>query len=128
MPDSEDPAELMYFKLPVVARFGLKFVPPSVDGVGMASDDPIQLELMLNRFRRLIAEMIRGNSRRNAFEPWEIELLLDFQACQVDRRSRSKTLRTYQKAVEHQLETGPGPPMKLSEFLQLRSTRRPKTL
>jgi len=94
----------------------------------MAADDPIQLELMLNRFRRLIAEIIRGDSRRNAFEPWEIELLLDFQACEVESRSWPKTLRAYQKAVEHQLETGPGPPMKLSEFLQLRSTRRPRTL
>jgi len=118
----------MCLKLPVVAPFGLKFVPGSVDGVGMAPDDPIQLELMLNRFRRLVAEMIRGSLQRNAFEPWEIELLLDFQACQMDSRSRAKTLRAYQKAVEHQLETGPGPPMKLSEFLQLRSTRRPKTL
>lgn len=93
----------------------------------MTADDLIQLELMLNRFRRLIAELIRGGSRRNSFEPWEIDILLDFETCDIDPRRRLKTLRAYQKAVEHQLETGPGPPMKLSEYLQLKMTRRPTT-
>ncbi len=93
----------------------------------MTADDLIQLELMLNRFRRLIAELIRGALRRNSFEPWEIDILLDFETCDIDPRRRLKTLRAYQKAVEHQLETGPGPPMKLSEYLQLKMTRRPTT-
>ena len=91
----------------------------------MAPDDLVQLEMMLNRFRRLITELIRGNLRRNAFEPWEIELLLDFRTSAIDPRRREKTLRAYQKAVEHQLETGPGPPMKFSEYLQIKTTRRP---
>ena len=93
----------------------------------MTAEDLVQLELMLSRFRRLIAELIRGTLRRNSFEPWEIELLLDFEACALNPRRRLKTLRAYERAVEHQLETGPGPPMKLSEYLQLRTTRRPIT-
>ncbi|MGO9261688.1 MAG: hypothetical protein ACLQU1_36100 [Bryobacteraceae bacterium] len=91
----------------------------------MMADDLVQLELMLNRFRRLMGELMRGVMQRNAFEPWEIQLLLDFQTCAVDPRRRLETLRAYQKAVERQLETGPGPPMKLSEYLQLKMTRRP---
>jgi hypothetical protein len=93
----------------------------------MTADDLVDRELMLNRFRRLISELLRGALRRNSFEPWEIELLLDFETCGLPARELLKTLRPYQKAVEHQLETGPGPPIKLSQYLHLRSTRRPNT-
>jgi len=93
----------------------------------MTADDLVELELMLNRFRRLMAEVLRGTLRRNAFEPWEIALLLDFDTCDLNPRLRRRILLGYQKAVEHQLESGPGPPMKLSEFLQLKMTRRPMT-
>ena len=90
------------------------------------SEDIIALELMLNRFRKLITEILRGNIPRTTFQPWEVEILLDMQSCELESRRRGEILRQYQKAVEKQLETGPGPPMKLSEFLQLRMTRRPK--
>jgi hypothetical protein len=93
----------------------------------MTADELVQLELMLNRFRKLIREISRGILRRNSFEPWEIEILLDFQQCAVPPKRQLKTLQAWQKAVEHQLESGPGPPMKLSQFLQLKSTRRPAT-
>jgi hypothetical protein len=91
----------------------------------MAADDLIELELMLNRFRRLIGELMRGVLARNCFEPWEVAILLDMETCAPEPRQRMETLRQYQRAVEKQLETGPGPPMKLSEFLQLKTTRRP---
>jgi hypothetical protein len=41
-------------------------------------------------------------------------------ACQLEPRRRVDILRQYQRAVERQLETGPGPPIKLSEFLIVR--------
>ena len=91
----------------------------------MAGDDLIQLELMLNRFRRLIAELMRGSVARNSFHPWEVAILLDMETCALEPKQRIETLRQYQRAVEKQLETGPGPPMTLSEFLQLKMTRRP---
>lgn len=94
----------------------------------MAGDDLIQLELMLNRFRRLIGELIRGALVRNSFQPWEVAILLDIEECHVDSRHRIEVLRQYQRSVEKQMETGPGPPMKLSEFLQLKMTRRPTIL
>jgi len=94
----------------------------------MTVDDLVALELMLNRFRRLISELMRGAISRNAFEPWEVELLLDCEQCNLEPRKRLDTLRQYQKAVEKQLEIGPGPPMKLSEFLQSRNMRRPSSM
>lgn len=91
----------------------------------MTAEDLIQLELMLNRFNRLIAELLRGTIVRTTFQPWEVELILDMQTCEIEARKRQEILRQYQKAVQKQMETGPGPPMKLSEFLQLKMTRRP---
>jgi hypothetical protein len=86
-------------------------------------NDPVQVELMLNQFRRLVRDIQRGLITRNTFQPWQIELLLDIEACHLDWRLRPEILRRYEKAVERQLEMGGGTPMKLSEFLQLRAKR-----
>jgi len=80
---------------------------------------------MFHRFRRLLADIMRGATVRNSFEPWEVEILLDLENCEVMPRRRLETLRQYEKAVERQMEMGPGPPMKLSEYLQQLTTRRP---
>jgi hypothetical protein len=89
-----------------------------------SADDYEQRELQLNRFRRLIGELLHGAMNRNSFAHWEIDLLLDFDTCQLPSRRRLEILRQYQKAVERQMEIGPGPPMKLSHFLSLREQRR----
>jgi hypothetical protein len=91
----------------------------------VTADDLIQLELMLNRFNRLMRELLRGTIMRNAFQPWEVEILMDMETCELEPRKRGDILRQYQKAVVKQLETGTGPPMKLSQYLQLKMTRRP---
>jgi hypothetical protein len=91
----------------------------------MLVEDLTRLELMLNRFRRLLNEIIRGTVGRNAFEPWEVAILLDLANCQLMPRRRLEILRQYEKAVERQMQSGPGPPMKLSEYLQNKTTRRP---
>ena len=90
----------------------------------MAEDDPVALELMLNRFRRLVRDLQRGTITRTDFQPWEVDILLDIESCHVERGRREETLRQYQRAVERQLETGTGPPMKLSEYLKLRAQRQ----
>ena len=90
------------------------------------AEDIIAQELMLNRFRRLMNEILRGTLARTTFQAWEVELLLDMESCDLPPRRRGETLRQYLKAVEKQMESGPGPPMKLSEYLQARITRRPK--
>ena len=78
---------------------------------------------MLNRFRRLVRDLQRGTITRTDFHPWEVDILLDIENCQLERGRREETLRRYQQAVERQLETDPGPPMKLSAFLKLRGQR-----
>ena len=90
----------------------------------MAAEELIEQELMINRFNRLIGEVIRGALARNSFQPWEVEILLDLDQCQLEKRRRVDILRQYQKAVERQVNNGDGPPMKLSEFLILREQRK----
>jgi hypothetical protein len=87
------------------------------------ADDLVGQELMLHRFNRLMGEIMRGVITRNVFQAWEIDVLLDIESCPLERR-RLETLRQYQKAVERQLDTGPGPPMKLSVFLAARAAVR----
>ena len=89
-----------------------------------SADDIEHRELQLNRFRRLFGELLRGEINRNCFEAWEIEILLDFDNCHLPSRRRLEILRQYERAVGRQLETGPGPPIKLSHFLILREQRR----
>lgn len=88
------------------------------------AEDLIELELMLSRFHRLIGDLMRGVLARNSYQPWEVAILMDLENCQFERRRRLEILRQYQRAVERQMETGPGPPMKLSEFLAEREKRR----
>ena len=90
----------------------------------VAADELLDLELMLNRFHRLMGELARGVLARNTFQPWEVEILLDLLNCAIPPRRRLDILRRYSRAVERQMVTGPGPPMKLSEFLARRPAAR----
>lgn len=90
----------------------------------MEAEELVEQELMINRFNRLIGEVMRGVLARNSFQPWEVEILLDLDQCQLEKRRRVDILRQYQKAVERQVNNGDGPPMKLSEFLVLREQRK----
>jgi hypothetical protein len=91
----------------------------------MTADDLVERELMFHRFQRLIGEILRGETRRTVFQPWEVELLMDIESCSLDPKRRVGVMRQYLGVVERQLEQGPGPPMKLSEFLQRRRSRNP---
>jgi hypothetical protein len=89
----------------------------------MTEEELNQLEIQLHRFNKLMVEVMRGSITRNSFQPWEFEILLDMDHCQFDRRRRLDILRQYQRAVGKQMEHGPGPPMKLSSFLEIRARR-----
>jgi hypothetical protein len=84
--------------------------------------EPLDLELMINRFNRLVKELLAGEVRRTSFQPWEVSLFLDLQECRLTPSRREDALRRYQKAVQKQLERGEIPPIRLSEFL----TRHPR--
>ena len=81
-------------------------------------------EVVLNRFNKLLQELIRGNMTRNTFQPWEIEILLDIETCQLREVVRRETLRRYQKAVQRAMEKGAPEPPKLSEYLEQNKLRR----
>ena len=79
--------------------------------------ETVDSEARLNRFNRLMQELIRGNMNRNTFQPWEIDILLDIEACQIKEPVKRETLRRYQKAVQRAMEKGAATPLKLSEYL-----------
>jgi len=81
-------------------------------------------EAVLAQFNRLIQELLRGNMHRNTFRPWEIELLLDIESCNLRESSKRETLRRYQKAVQRHMEKGARLPLKLSEYLEAVKSKR----
>ena len=97
----------------------LQFVDKRKEMLETATDN----EAVLYRFNRLVQELLRGVIKRNCFRPWEIELLLDIEACNLRGSNRRETLRRYQRAVQRKLENGDLRPMKLSEYLANRRTR-----
>lgn len=76
-------------------------------------------DAILAQFNRLMTELIRGEIQRNTFRPWEVQLLLDVQSCQLRPAKRRATLTRYQRAVQRAMENGAAAkPFKLSEFLK----------
>ena len=74
-------------------------------------------EIVLARFNRLMQELLRGSMSRNTFRPFEIDILLDIEACELKEVGKKDILRRYQKAVQRTMEKGAPQPMKLSEYL-----------
>ena len=87
-------------------------------------DPTLDAEAVLHRFNRLTQELLEGSFRRNSFRPWEVELLLDIESCDLGGTNRREILRRYQKAVQRHMERGGAAPLKLSEYLaRLRAGR-----
>ncbi len=42
-------------------------------------------EAILHRFNKLMLELLRGDTHRNTFQPWEVAILLDIEACHLRR-------------------------------------------
>jgi len=81
-------------------------------------------DTILAQFNRLMSDLLRGKLVRNTFRPWEIELLLDIQMCELKDGQKRETLRRYQKAVQRHMEKGAGTPLKLSEYLEANRAKR----
>lgn len=84
----------------------------------------LDAETILAQFNRLMNELLRGKLVRNTFRPWEIELLLDIQMCDLRDGQKRETLRRYQRAVQRQMEKGSRDPMKLSQYLAANKAKR----
>jgi hypothetical protein len=84
-------------------------------------------DTILAQFNRLMSDLLRAKLVRNTFRPWEIELLLDIQMCELRDGQKRETLRRYQRAVQRQMEKGAKVPMKLSEYLAANRAKRVAT-
>ncbi len=99
----------------IVSGALLKFHAQRADNYHM--DDPPDMELIANRFNRLVKELLLGEVRRTSFQPWEVHLLLDLQDCRLTRSRRDEALRRYQRVVQKQLDRRELPPIRFTEFL-----------
>ena len=77
-----------------------------------------ELEARLHQFNRLMQEILRGRIQRNTFQPWEVEILLDMEACALRDSNRREILRRYQKAANRYVDRGGRTLLKLSEYLE----------
>jgi hypothetical protein len=82
-------------------------------------------DAILAQFNRLIQELLRGNVQRNTFRPWEIEILLDIEACNLRDNAKRDTLKRYQRAVQRHMEKGARLPLTLSQYLEAVKLKRP---
>jgi hypothetical protein len=81
-------------------------------------------EVLLARFNRLMQELLRGHLSRNCFRPWEVDLLLDIETCDLRESNKRDTLKRYQRFVQRQMERGAPRPARLSEYLSGLRARR----
>jgi hypothetical protein len=79
--------------------------------------ETLDSEAVLGRFNKLVNDLLRGTMNRNTFQPWEIDILLDIESCNLKDAIGRETLRRYQKAVQRSMEKGAGTPLRLSEYL-----------
>jgi hypothetical protein len=111
--------------MPNIEAQGLSFGPglPMIERKPNTQMIP-DTDAVLAQFNRLIQEVLRGNMHRTTFRPWEVELLLDIEACGLRDAARRETLRRYQRAVQRQMEKGAHTPLKLSEYLDAVKAKR----
>jgi hypothetical protein len=80
-------------------------------------EESVSSEVVASRFNRLLQELLRGKLKRNCFQRWEVDLLLDIESCEMGPGAKRQALKRYQRAVTRQLERGASTPFKLSEYL-----------
>jgi hypothetical protein len=79
-------------------------------------------ETVLAQFNRLLRELLGGGLHRHTFRPWEIEILLDIESCDLKGPKRGTILRRYQKAVQRMMEQGARMPLRFAEYMQMLET------
>jgi hypothetical protein len=83
-------------------------------------DQPSNLEKSI-KVKRLIDEVISGEVGRSRFDIWEMDLLLDMLASDLQTvryATRLKVLRQYQESACRRLEEGVELPLRMSQYLK----------
>ena len=84
-----------------------------------------EVERRLAYLDTMITELVSGEFRRTSFEPWEVEVLLDLQSCQIDDVNKKEMLQRYQKAAHRWFDRGGRTLLLLSDYLAKRHRRAP---
>ena len=69
------------------------------------------------RFKRLIGELLEQRLKRNTFQSWEVDLLIDIDQYHFPRSLRTRLLQRYERAVLKSLEKGNAKPFLFSQYL-----------
>ncbi len=80
-------------------------------------------ESILRRFETLMMELAVGSTNRTSFTLWEVDLIVDLEACRQARVFSWRRLRAYQRAVEKQVRKTGAPPARLSDFVAVWKSR-----
>ncbi len=84
-------------------------------------------DAILDQFNFLMEELLRGSLRRSKFRPWEIDILLDLESCNLSGSAKLEALCEYQSVVQAHLAEGAHLPPRFSEYLERReATRTPR--
>jgi len=84
-----------------------------------------ELEIRLVHLDNLLADMAAGQFHRTTYQPWEIEVLLDIQACNVSEPDRKALLQRYQKAAHRWFDRGGRTLLLLSDYMAKRHLHSP---
>jgi hypothetical protein len=84
-----------------------------------------ELERRLANLDTLLADLTSGRFHRTTFQPWEVEVLLDIQACNVGDANKKKLLKRYQKAAHRWFDRGGRTLLMLSDYRARRHCQAP---
>ena len=84
-----------------------------------------ELETRLAGLDSLVADLIAGQFHRTTFQPWEVDVLLDIQACKLGDSNKKELLKRYQKAAHRWFDRGGRTLLLLSDYRAKRHCRTP---
>jgi hypothetical protein len=84
-----------------------------------------EVESRLANLDKLVADLLAGQFHRTTFQPWEVDLLLDIQACNLGDSSKRELLRRYLKAAHRWFDRGGRTLLLLSDYRARRHCRAP---
>lgn len=91
----------------------------------MGTFPAVELERRLANLDTLLSDLIAGRFHRTTFQPWEVEVLLDIEACNIGDANKKQLLKRYQKAAHRWFERGGRTLLLLSDYRARRHCRTP---